>query len=479
MLNPISTITVESALIPATSEPETAGVDLFQNLIAELLESAAAPDSPPVPQPVVPEIEQVDSHPTTPADLGVLSRTPIKEPQDRQKPRDVVPVPVAPEQLQDSQSPEAQRVQRERQERQERQEQQIPLLGKGGVDATSRKHREASFERSGRGGWFKQPLNNSPWLELTAVSAPTTTDDNRLLETTTPSAPQRKEAIFFMAQPPLLREGGVYATPMLEIVPELSESTNREPFPQLILNDVPARPQILSPAMEVTSIKIETVPLPKPDFVQAVQAPVQPEVTTTRQPALPQPIVITPELLIKVPAATGTSPHFAQQDFHNEGRRSLLPETVSITPHLDSPVRFQSHLMPMQSPEPVAHLVELPPQLPLPVAHRVSIDIGEKDSRVVVTLHENRGDVSVKIHAPNEVLGGELRSTAPTLVEAFHRERIPLANMDFTSGYTPTPDDGRQHGNQHRQSFQNRARKFPVAVAPTDQVDITSIDLNA
>ena len=35
--------------------------------------------------------------------------------------------------------------------------------------------------------------------------------DNLWLETTTPSAPIRNGDIFFMAQPPLLREGGDYA----------------------------------------------------------------------------------------------------------------------------------------------------------------------------------------------------------------------------------------------------------------------------
>ena len=49
MLNPIATITVESALIPSTSEPEVAA-DLFQTLIAELLEPTQAPDTPPAPQ---------------------------------------------------------------------------------------------------------------------------------------------------------------------------------------------------------------------------------------------------------------------------------------------------------------------------------------------------------------------------------------------------------------------------------------------
>jgi hypothetical protein len=255
--------------------------------------------------------------------------------------------------------------------------------------------------------------------------------------------------------------------------------------------------------MDVNSIKIETealpaplvkpcvagpqIDVPKPEIQtpQTAQTSVQTDVATVRQLVQPEPIVIAPESSLQVPVAIGGSPHFAQsgsqekQDPHNENGRASLPEGFSITPHLETPVRFQSHLMPMESPAPIAHVVELPPQLPLPVAHRVSIDIGEKDSRVVVTLHENRGDVSIKIHAPNEVLGAELRSSVGSLVEAFHREHIPLANMDFTSGYATTSDDRQQHGHQPRQAFQNRARKLQMATALTDQVDITSVDLNA
>ena len=37
--------------------------------------------------------------------------------------------------------------------------------------------------------------------------------DKRCLETTTPSAPLTNGPIFFMAQPPLLREGGVSVLP--------------------------------------------------------------------------------------------------------------------------------------------------------------------------------------------------------------------------------------------------------------------------
>jgi len=38
--------------------------------------------------------------------------------------------------------------------------------------------------------------------------------DNRWLETTTPSAPTKERAISLMAQPPLLREGGVSRWPV-------------------------------------------------------------------------------------------------------------------------------------------------------------------------------------------------------------------------------------------------------------------------
>jgi hypothetical protein len=260
-----------------------------------------------------------------------------------------------------------------------------------------------------------------------------------------------------------------------------------------MLNDLPSPPQVTPgpPAQIETPVRDLQVNVAKPEVQTPqthqtlVQPPVQPEVTAARQLVQPQPIVIAPESSANIPAAVAASPHFTQngsqekQDFRNETGRAPILETHSIAPHVESVIPFQSHLMPMESPSPIAHVVELPPQLPLPVAHRVSIDIGEKDSRVVVTLHENRGDVSVKIHAANEVLGAELRSSVGTLVEAFHREQIPLANMDFTTGYTATSDDGQQHGNQPRQPFQNRARKFQLAAAPTDQVEISSINLNA
>src|SRR5688572_11926208 len=64
----------------------------------------------------------------------------------------------------------------------------IPRLGQGGVDATTRKCCEASFDG--------------------ADGAVCSTSDNRSLEQTAPSAPLRKGTIFLMAQPPRLNQGG-------------------------------------------------------------------------------------------------------------------------------------------------------------------------------------------------------------------------------------------------------------------------------
>jgi len=58
------------------------------------------------------------------------------------------------------------------------------------VDATYRKCREASFERSGRGSCFKLPLILPNGF------------DNRWLETTTPPAVKRNGANFLMRSHP-------------------------------------------------------------------------------------------------------------------------------------------------------------------------------------------------------------------------------------------------------------------------------------
>ena len=81
----------------------------------------------------------------------------------------------------------------------------IPLLGKGGVDATSKKYREASFERSGRGGWFKPPTISG------SFNQPPRLRQLRMLR-----------GIFFMAQPPLLSQGGVYSGPLFRPFPASS-----------------------------------------------------------------------------------------------------------------------------------------------------------------------------------------------------------------------------------------------------------------
>ena len=75
----------------------------------------------------------------------------------------------------------------------------VPSFAKEGWTRPKERCCEASFDRSGRGSCFsyRSFIPND--------------FDNRLLETTTPSAPAKERAIFLMAQPPLLREGGDYA----------------------------------------------------------------------------------------------------------------------------------------------------------------------------------------------------------------------------------------------------------------------------
>ena len=613
MLNPISTITVESALMPATSEPESATPDLFQTLIAELLTTTAAPDTLPDPPPVAMEKE-------APVDLSEPFLLPREAHPNEPRSGDILPAPgVSRGTL--------------------KEERNMSAVGAKAVVPTALPFARVPIPPAHAGGWqnVAAPRLNSEAHRATiwtAQSGPAAS----------PPSPE-PDAVVQSPAIPQIRLTPRIVVELPEIVSTSEVVLNREPMPERVVEETPEReapretkpspppafvtlvasipdamlnqihfpdgpgidtaedspqrlcttntscalteraysdlpqavgavydrprsptdvPQFALPETEVTLIKIEREALPAPqlknsvplEFAQQqrriehvatpvqtesipselvlkrpalatpppndlpspppgppaqietpvrdsqvnvakpevqtpqthqtlVQPPVQPEITTARQLVQPQPIAITPESTANVPAVIGASPHFTQngsqekQDFRNDNGRPPIPETHSITPHVETAVRFQSHLMPMESPVPVAHVVELPPQLPLPVAHRVSIEIGEKDSRVVVTLHENRGDVSVKIHAPNEVLGAELRSSVGTLVEAFHREHISLANMDFTTGYTATSDDGQQHGNQPRQSFQNRARKFALAAEPTDQVEITSINLNA
>jgi hypothetical protein len=97
------------------------------------------------------------------------------------------------------------------------------------------------------------------------------------------------------------------------------------------------------------------------------------------------------------------------------------------------------------------------------VARRVSIDIGEGDSQVRITIHERAGDISVKFDSATDALHGQLQSSAGTLVEALQRERVPLMNLDFSamSGNSTNPDQQRQRQPQPQQQNARSSKTMP------------------
>ena len=109
-----------------------------------------------------------------------------------------------------------------------------------------------------------------------------------------------------------------------------------------------------------------------------------------------------------------------------------------------------------------------------PSAHRVSIDIGENESKVIVTLHERAGDVSVKVHATNDALKTELQSSVGSLVESLQRAQVPLANMDFTGGYATTTSSGGERNSSRPHDSKPRNPRRP---RPNDSTD-DSIELS-
>jgi hypothetical protein len=87
---------------------------------------------------------------------------------------------------------------------------------------------------------------------------------------------------------------------------------------------------------------------------------------------------------------------------------------------------------------------------------------------VIVTLHERAGDISVKVHAPNELLKTELQSSVGTLVESLHRANVSLRNLDFTSGYGTTADAGGERNTPQADTPQLKSRRRPQSKNSTD-----------
>src|SRR5207248_533130 len=89
-----------------------------------------------------------------------------------------------------------------------------------------------------------------------------------------------------------------------------------------------------------------------------------------------------------------------RDDRQKQSAESTVKTVAAATLLLDAKPRFETHLVtPAEPARPATPAQDLPQMPAHPSAHRVSIDIGENESKVIVTLHERAGDVSVKVHA--------------------------------------------------------------------------------
>jgi hypothetical protein len=151
---------------------------------------------------------------------------------------------------------------------------------------------------------------------------------------------------------------------------------------------------------------------------------------------------VTAEVLTKVAVATSQK-QGSQESSDNPKREpdSSDKTTLSWTPTAGTTSKFDNHLAAAEAPRSSTQVQEMP-QMPTPIsAHKVSIDIGDKESKVIVTLHERAGDVSVKVHAANDTLKAQLQSSVGSLVESLNRANVSLKNVDFSSGYGTTSQD--------------------------------------
>jgi hypothetical protein len=115
----------------------------------------------------------------------------------------------------------------------------------------------------------------------------------------------------------------------------------------------------------------------------------------------------------------------------------------------------------IERPQPV----EMPVLPTLQVARRISIEVGDDDSRVRITLHERSGDVSVKFDTATNELRSNLQSSAGTLIEAFRREDVPLADLAFTNTLGNTESNGQHERRQHARAFRRRPAMEELAIS--------------
>lgn len=139
-------------------------------------------------------------------------------------------------------------------------------------------------------------------------------------------------------------------------------------------------------------------------------------------------------------------------------------------------MKFDNELTAAQQ-RPITPVREMPEMPVATTAHRVSIDIGDKDSKVMVTLHERGGDVSVRVHAATDDLKSQLQSSVGSLVESLNRANVSLKNLDFTSGHGTTSDTSSNDRNSPQPNTPQRrnSRHVPVKDATDDSVELSTL----
>jgi hypothetical protein len=266
---------------------------------------------------------------------------------------------------------------------------------------------------------------------------------------------------------------------------------------------VDARRTLPSPVIPVRSIEVEAEsvlvrPLPKPEPAATPAAPpVKAEIEIASN--LPRPVVGSTTIDVPDPIATESQPKDVVFQILHHDPKSTAPvrPTLSIGWQQNPPPAFdhrvktvpkydghtvavtsteikdlpQIEVAPTASAEP-PQPVEVPALPPIPTARRVSIDIGDddSDSRLRITIHERAGDVSVKFDTATEGLKSDLQSSVGSLIEAFRREHVPLANLDFSNAL------GNAASNRQRE--QRQAAKMVRRQGTLPEFALSEVELN-
>ena len=98
-------------------------------------------------------------------------------------------------------------------------------------------------------------------------------------------------------------------------------------------------------------------------------------------------------------------------------------------------------------PKPVMPLSET--TFSLDPARRVTMQLGDAESKVLVQIREHQGEVSVRFDAPGQLRTG-LETSVQNLIESLGREQVPVSDVLFSSRFD-TGTDSRQSHNGHDQ----------------------------